>query len=57
MVKAQFIFQAECSSAFSLEVWGRKKMSIFTTIARMNAGRPLTMMKQQLLGDTEDRLK
>lgn len=60
MLKAQFIFQAECNSVFSLGGLEQKRDVYFTTMARMNVGRPvysLTMMNQELLGDTEDREK
>lgn len=55
MLKAQFIFQVECNSAHRLEVLGRKETSFFTAMARMNVrrlGHPLSIMKQELLGDT-----
>lgn len=58
MLKAQFIFQVECNSAHSLEVSGRKEMSVFTKMASMNVkrpGHPLSIMKQELLGDTRTK--
>lgn len=57
MLKAQFIFQAECSSAFSLEVWGTNEMEIFALLARMSGKTwvPLDNDEARIAGIDEGR--
>lgn len=57
MLKAQFIFQAYCSSAFSLEVWGSNEMEIFALLARMSGKTwvPLDSDEARIAGIDEGR--